>query len=218
MQRRGRTEDGSRRGAPTRLRPGFRPCRGRACRAVGPRRRAGCRRCWVSSRRACRGCWGRRGRLQRSSACGNGISGGNTSERDTTYDARRATTSAGEKPTSPKRARMLSTVSNGSGTVRSGAGAVGAGLPSRNSRRGAPGQLLTPMAPANWMLDLVMSYEVTLRNVMQTYKSPGVMLCCATKGFWTSTISSMPPLAWKRVSTSLKAMREPSAPPPPNLP
>lgn len=29
-----------------------------------------------------------------------------------------------------------------------------------------------------------------------TYKSPGVMLCTAMKGFCTSTISSMPPFAW----------------------
>ena len=70
-----------------------------------------------------------------------------------THEARRATTSAGLKfPASLKRWRMLSTVSNGSGTVPSGAGAVGAGRPSKNSRRGAPGQLLTPTAPANWML------------------------------------------------------------------
>ena len=46
------------------------------------------------------------------------------------------------------------------------------------------------------------------------YKSPGVMLCFATKGFCLSTISSMPALAWKFVSMSLKVMMEPSAPPP----
>lgn len=59
---------------------------------------------------------------------------------------------------------------NGSGTVRSGAGAVAIqyiraksykltillsiplGRPMKTGRAGAPGQLLTPTAPANWML------------------------------------------------------------------
>lgn len=74
-------------------------------------------------------------------------------ERDVAYEARRATTSAAVKPpASEKRARMLSTVSNGSGTVLSGAGWVASGRPMKTSSWGAPGQLLTPMAPANWML------------------------------------------------------------------
>ena len=44
---------------------------------------------------------------------------------------------------------------------------------------------------------------------------PGVMLCFATKGVCTSTISSMPPLAWNAVSTDAKVIIDPSAPPPP---
>ena len=67
-----------------------------------------------------------------------------------TYEARRATTSAGVKPpASLNRCKMLSTESKGSGTVKSGAGWVASGRPTNTARRGAPGQLLTPIAPAS---------------------------------------------------------------------
>ena len=66
------------------------------------------------------------------------------------HEARRATTSAGVKPpASLNRCKMLSTESKGSGTVRSGAGWVASGRPTNTARRGAPGQLLTPIAPAS---------------------------------------------------------------------
>ena len=51
-------------------------------------------------------------------------------------------------------------------------------------------------------------------NELRTYKSPGVILCLAMNGFCSSTISSMPLLAWNAVSMEEKMMIEPSAPPP----
>ena len=66
-----------------------------------------------------------------------------------TYEARSAITSWGENPASAKRARILVTESNGSGTSRSGDGAFAGGRPWRYSRRGAPGQLEKPTAPAS---------------------------------------------------------------------
>ncbi len=48
----------------------------------------------------------------------------------------------------------------------------------------------------------------------RTDKSPSEILYFAKMGFWVSTISSIPPLAWKIVSVSEKVMIEPSAPPP----
>ena len=86
--------------------------------------------------------------------------GANYSEQDVTlgiyeigaYEARSATTSAELKPASAKRSRMAVMVSKGSGTSRSGAGAVASGRPSMNSRRGAPAQFEKPTAPANWIL------------------------------------------------------------------
>jgi len=70
-------------------------------------------------------------------------------------EARRATTSEGLKPASANLARMAVTLSVGSGTVRSGAGPVGAGLPSKNGSRGAPGQFVIPTAAARWTLEFV---------------------------------------------------------------
>ena len=52
----------------------------------------------------------------------------------------------------------------------------------------------------------------------RTHKSPKETLCLRAKGFCSPTISSRPMLASKFVSSSAKAMMEPSAPPPPNLP
>lgn len=69
-----------------------------------------------------------------------------------TDEARRATTSSGLNPASAKRAKMVSVESNGAGIVLSGAGAVALGRPRRNCKRGAPGQLPMPTAPASWML------------------------------------------------------------------
>jgi len=54
-----------------------------------------------------------------------------------------------------------------------------------------------PTAPANWM------------------KSPGVRPDVAMKGFWASTMSSIPAFAWKAVSMSSKMTIDPSATPPP---
>ncbi len=68
------------------------------------------------------------------------------------YEARRAITSGGVNPASANLASIDVTVSKGSGTSRSGEGAVAAGRPNKKSSCGAPGQLDTPTAPANWML------------------------------------------------------------------
>lgn len=70
----------------------------------------------------------------------------------TVCEAKRATTSFAVKPASAMRARILSTESDGSGTVRSGAGREKLDRPAMNCRRGPPPQLDTPTAPANWML------------------------------------------------------------------
>lgn len=67
-------------------------------------------------------------------------------------EERRAIASWGENPASANRSRILVTLSVGSGTVRSGAGALGGGRPNMNSRRGAPGQLDVPTAAARWTL------------------------------------------------------------------
>lgn len=55
-----------------------------------------------------------------------------TSNVRDTYEARRATTSAGLKPASAKRARILVTSSKGSGTSRSGEACLASGRPKRN--------------------------------------------------------------------------------------
>ena len=70
----------------------------------------------------------------------------------TLWDARRSTTSAGLKPASPMRARIVSVGSDGSGTSKSGEGCEMFERPARNCRRGPPAQLETPTAPANWIL------------------------------------------------------------------
>ncbi len=46
-------------------------------------------------------------------------------------------------------------VPKGSGTVKSAAARTGGGRPRKNLSLGAPGQLLTPTAAANWMLENV---------------------------------------------------------------
>ena len=84
--------------------------------------------------------------------CGLILARCHTGDEIGAYEARSATTSAGLKPASAKRSRMEVMVSNGSGTSRSGAGAVASGRPSMNSRRGAPAQFEKPTAPANWIL------------------------------------------------------------------
>ena len=63
-------------------------------------------------------------------------------------DERRATASGAENPASANLSRILVTVSVGSGTVKSGAGALGGGRPNMNSSLGAPGQLAVPTAAA----------------------------------------------------------------------
>lgn len=78
--------------------------------------------------------------------------GSTTSAAAMVWEARRATTSGVEKPASAKRARIAVTLSVGSGTVRSGAGASGGGRPNENLRRGAPGQLPVPIAAARCTL------------------------------------------------------------------
>jgi hypothetical protein len=64
------------------------------------------------------------------------------------WDARRATASEGERPASANLAKIAVTLSVGSGTVRSGAGATGGGRPSKKLSLGAPGQLPVPTAAA----------------------------------------------------------------------
>jgi hypothetical protein len=120
------------------------------------------------------------------------------SERATVCDASSAMTSSGVKsPPSAMRARISSTLFCGSGMSPSMAGAVALGRPAMNSRRGAPGQLLTATAPANWIM------------------SPAVMpLWLATKGVRAPTLSLMPAFAKKLGSTLGKMIMEPSAPPP----
>ena len=63
-----------------------------------------------------------------------------------------ATTSAGEKPTDPKRSRMEVMLSVGWGTRFGGDAATGAGRPIKNGIRGAPGHWTRLTAPASWML------------------------------------------------------------------
>lgn len=48
----------------------------------------------------------------------------------------------------------------------------------------------------------------------RSHKSPGVSPLAKINGFWMSTISSIPALAWKAVSMSSKMTTDPSAPPP----
>ena len=81
-----------------------------------------------------------------------GIVVSTTSAAAMVCEARRATASLGLKPASAKRAKIAVTESVGSGMVRSGAAALGAGRPNLNSRRGAPGQLAVPTAAARWTL------------------------------------------------------------------
>jgi hypothetical protein len=111
---------------------------------------------------------------------------------------------------------MTSVESNGAGTRLSGAGAVALGRPSKNRSRGAPGQLLTPIAPASWMLktcQLLIVEEAT-----RTHKSPGETIPAPPHSerhlSCIFTISSRPPLAGYWVSMSEKVIIEPSAPPP----
>lgn len=80
-----------------------------------------------------------------------GMLGSTTSAAAMVCDASSATTSGGENPASAKRARIAVTESVGSGTVKSGAAAFGAGRPNLNWRRGAPGQFAMPTAAARWM-------------------------------------------------------------------
>lgn len=121
------------------------------------------------------------------------------SERATVCDARRWTTSAGVKPVSAKRSRILSTLSAGPGIAPSSAGPVAFGRPTRNCRRGAPGQFVSPKAAANWM------------------RSPPETLCLVRNGASASTPSSVPAFSEKVVSTGKRRM-EPSAPSPWNFP
>ena len=71
----------------------------------------------------------------------------------TECEARRSTTSAGLKPASPMRFRILSVGSDGSGIRPSGETMEWLERPARNLRRGPPRQLLTATAPANSMLE-----------------------------------------------------------------
>ena len=64
------------------------------------------------------------------------------------WEARRETASGGENPASANLAKIAVTVSVGSGTVRSGAGATGGGRPEKYKRLGAPAQLVIPTAAA----------------------------------------------------------------------
>ena len=81
-----------------------------------------------------------------------GIVGSTLSWAATECEARRSTTSTGEKPASPMRAKILLLSSDGSGTSRSGEGREMFERPARNCRRGPPAQFDTPTAPANWIL------------------------------------------------------------------
>ena len=65
------------------------------------------------------------------------------------------TTSGGEKPTSPKRSRIVATLSKGWGTRPEGAGATGAARPLKNGIRGAPGHCTRLTAPASWTLEKI---------------------------------------------------------------
>lgn len=93
-----------------------------------------------------------------------GIVGSTTSAAAMVWDESRATASAGEKPASPKRSRILVTLSVGSGTVRSGAGASGGGRPKKKLSRGAPGQLAVPIAAARWTLNLEVQLSVNIQG------------------------------------------------------
>jgi len=112
-----------------------------------------------------------------------------------------ATVSSTVKPSSPNRERMSWTLSKGSGTKRFGAAAFGGARPMKNGMRGAPLHCTRLTAPASWM------------------KSPAetTSACLRRNGPRASRTSSIPVLAWKVNSVSLKTAIEPSAPPPLSL-
>ena len=77
------------------------------------------------------------------------------------------------RPASVIRALIFSTGSSGSGTAPTSVGKVAFGRPARNSRRGAPGQLETPTAPANWIRSPAVTLNLPLlrKGVMLSIES-----------------------------------------------
>ena len=149
------------------------------------------------------------------------LSGGEKSSAPAAvWEARRAISSAGEKPTAAKASKSSSVVLTGWGIIKSGAGSLGCGRPITNGTLGAPGQTVRLRAPANWILYI---YYVSRRVVLNlrivsenTHKSPGVMAweCLKKKGLISSRISSIPTFPGSCNSVELKIMIDPSAPPP----
>jgi len=85
----------------------------------------------------------------------------------------------------------------GSGTVRSGAGATGGGLPNEYDSCGDPGQLPVPMAAARWTLvdglkwhqDALIFHRIFVS--LHTHKSPAVRLLFKKTGICSIMISSI---------------------------
>lgn len=113
------------------------------------------------------------------------------------WEESRATTSGGLNPASAKRARMAVTLSVGSGTVRSGAGALGAGRPRKKLRRGAPAQFAVPIAAARWRLCDAIRVSIVagrFNQCLDSYKSPALRVVSWKTGNCLATTSSRPPI------------------------